>query len=53
MEPLKAACIQVAPVYMDLEGSVSRERGEEPDKLFCGRLMLRLPPDLHRRLHVG
>ena len=28
------------------------ERGEEPDKPFSGRLMLRLPPDLHRQVHV-
>lgn len=29
-----------------------RERGEQPDKPFSGRLMVRLPPSLHRRLHV-
>ncbi len=29
-----------------------RERGEEPDKPFSGRLMLRLAPDLHRRAYV-
>lgn len=29
-----------------------RERDEEPDRPFSGRLMLRLPPDLHRRIHV-
>lgn len=28
------------------------ERGEEPDKPFTGRLMVRLPPDLHRELYV-
>jgi predicted HicB family RNase H-like nuclease len=28
------------------------ERGEEPDKAFSGRLMLRLPPGLHREVHV-
>ena len=28
------------------------ERGEQPDKPFSGRLMLRLPPDLHRRVYV-
>jgi predicted HicB family RNase H-like nuclease len=28
------------------------ERQEEPDKPFSGRLMLRLPPDLHRRIYV-
>ena len=29
-----------------------RERGEEPEKPFSGRLMLRLPPELHRRIYV-
>ncbi len=29
-----------------------KERGEAPDKPFSGRLMLRLPPELHRRVHV-
>ena len=28
------------------------ERGEEPDKPFSGRLMVRLSPELHRRLFV-
>jgi predicted HicB family RNase H-like nuclease len=28
------------------------ERGEEPDKAFSGRLMLRLPPGLHREVYV-
>ena len=29
------------------------ERNEEPEKPFSGRLMLRLPPDLHRLAYVG
>ena len=29
------------------------ERGEEPDKPFSGRLMLRLPKDLHRDVFVS
>lgn len=28
------------------------ERGEEPDKPFTGRLMVRLAPELHRELYV-
>jgi predicted HicB family RNase H-like nuclease len=28
------------------------ERGEEPDRPFSGRLMVRLNPRLHRRLYV-
>ena len=29
------------------------QRGEEPDKPFSGRLMVRLPPDLHRKAYVS
>ena len=29
-----------------------QERGETPDKPFSGRLMLRLPPALHREIYV-
>ena len=29
-----------------------QERGEEPDKAFSGRLMVRLLPHLHRRVYV-
>lgn len=28
------------------------QRGEDPDKPFSGRLMLRLPPSLHRQAYV-
>lgn len=28
------------------------ERGEEPDRPFSGRLMLRLPPHVHRDVYV-
>ena len=28
------------------------QRGEPPDRPFSGRLMVRLPPDLHRRLFI-
>lgn len=28
------------------------ERSEEPDRPFSGRLMLRLPPDVHRDVYV-
>ena len=27
-------------------------RGEEPDKPFSGKLMLRLPPELHRKIYT-
>lgn len=29
------------------------ERGEAPDKPFSGRLMVRLPPSLHRKVYVS
>lgn len=28
------------------------QRGEEPDKSFSGRLMLRLPTEIHRKVYV-
>lgn len=28
------------------------ERGEEPDKPFTGRFMLRLSPELHRKVYI-
>jgi predicted HicB family RNase H-like nuclease len=28
------------------------ERGEKPDKPFSGKLMLRLPPELHRKVYT-
>jgi predicted HicB family RNase H-like nuclease len=30
-----------------------KERHEEPDKPFSGRLMVRLPPDVHRKAYVS
>ncbi len=27
-------------------------RGEEPDKPFSGNLIIRIPPDLHRKLYI-
>lgn len=29
------------------------ERGEEPDKPFTGKLMLRLAPSVHRKAYIG
>jgi len=29
-----------------------KERGDEPDRPFSGKLMVRLSPELHRRVHV-
>ena len=30
-----------------------RERHEEPDRPFSGKLMLRLPPELHRKVYIS
>jgi predicted HicB family RNase H-like nuclease len=30
-----------------------RERNEKPDKPFSGRLMVRLPPRLHRKVFIS
>ena len=30
-----------------------QERNEEPDRPFSGKLMLRLPPELHRKVYIS
>lgn len=30
-----------------------QKRGEEPDKPFSGKLMVRLPPELHRKIYTS
>lgn len=44
VEELKEAFRDSVDDYLDY----CKERGEEPDKPFSGRLMVRVPPDLHR-----
>lgn len=39
--------------YVDDYLEFCEERGEEPDKPFCGRLMVRLPPEVHRKAYVS
>jgi predicted HicB family RNase H-like nuclease len=29
-----------------------QERGEQPDKPFSGKFLVRLPPDLHHKVHL-
>ena len=48
VDELEQAFRESVDDYLDF----CKERGEEPDKPFSGRLMLRLPPDLHRRVYV-
>ena len=45
--------VQAFRVSVDDYLEFCRERNEEPEKPFSGRLMLRLPPDLHRLAYVG
>jgi predicted HicB family RNase H-like nuclease len=48
VEELERAFRDSVDDYLDF----CRARGEEPDKPFTGRLMVRLPPELHRRVYV-
>jgi len=48
VEELETAFRESVEDYLEF----CKERGEAPDKPFSGRLMLRLPADLHRRIHV-
>src|SRR5688572_15898041 len=48
VEELKEAFRESVDDYLEF----CAERGEEPDKPFSGRLMVRLSPGLHRRLFV-
>jgi predicted HicB family RNase H-like nuclease len=48
VEELKRAFRESIDDYLEF----CLERGEEPDKPFSGRLMLRLPAALHRKVYV-
>jgi len=49
VEELEEAFRQSIDDYLEF----CEEKGEEPDKPFSGRLMLRLPPNLHRKAYVN
>ncbi len=49
VEEIEAAFRESVEDYL----AFCNERQEEPDKPFSGRLMLRLPKDLHRDVFVG
>ena len=49
VEELEEAFRQSIDDYLEF----CEEKGEEPDKAFSGRLMLRLPPNLHRKVYVN
>jgi len=48
----------VEEIYQAFQGSIDdylefcHQRGEEPDKPFSGRLMLRLPSEVHRQVYI-
>ncbi len=48
VQELEAAFRESIDDYLEF----CKVRGEEPDRPFSGRLMLRLAPDLHRRVHI-
>jgi len=49
VEEIEQAFRESVDDYLDF----CEQRGEEPDKPFSGRLMLRLPPHLHRKVYVN
>lgn len=49
VEELKGAFEESVDDYLEF----CRVRGEVPDKPFSGKLMLRLPPDLHRKVYTS
>lgn len=48
VEEIEQAFRESVDDYLDF----CEQRGEPPDRPFSGRLMVRLPPDLHRRLFI-
>lgn len=49
VEEIEQAFRESIDDYLDF----CEQRGEEPDKPFSGRLMLRLPPHLHRKVYLN
>lgn len=48
VEELKQAFIDSIEDYLDF----CRERGEEPEKPFSGKLILRMPPKTHQKVYL-
>lgn len=48
VEELKQAFVDSIEDYLDF----CRERGEEPEKPFSGKLVLRMPPKTHQEVHL-
>jgi predicted HicB family RNase H-like nuclease len=49
VEEIKKAFRESIDEYMEF----CKERNEKPDKPFSGRLMVRLPPRLHRKVFIS
>lgn len=49
VEEIEEAFRESVDDYLDF----CEQKGEDPDKPFSGRLMLRLPPKLHRKVYVS
>jgi predicted HicB family RNase H-like nuclease len=49
VEEIEEAFRESVDDYLDF----CQQKGDEPDKPFSGRLMLRLPPKLHRKVYIS
>lgn len=49
VEELKEEFINSLDVYLDF----CKQLGQEPEKPFSGRLVLRLPPEIHRNAYMA
>ncbi len=49
VEELERAFRDSVDDYLDM----CRERGEEPDKPFSGRFVVRVSPETHRKIHIS
>ena len=48
VDEVKRAFVDSVEDYLDF----CRERGEEPEKPFSGKLILRMPPQTHQEVHL-
>jgi predicted HicB family RNase H-like nuclease len=48
VEEIKQALIDSVDDYLEF----CKERGEKPDKPFSGKIMIRIPPEVHQQAYV-
>jgi predicted HicB family RNase H-like nuclease len=48
VEELRQALVDSVEDYLEF----CEERGEKPDKPFSGRFVVRIDPELHRKIHI-